>query len=180
MSPTDAIFEILRNAGQGHYGEGAVTQFEHAVQCAMLAEREGASPALIAAALFHDIGHLVDPDDRAAAERREDGEHEHIGADYLGRWFSEAVTLSVRLHVAAKRYLTAGDPGYAATLSLGSVASLEMQGGPFSQAEMRRFAGEPGGADAIRLRRWDDRAKERGATILTLDHFRPHLAASLR
>ncbi len=103
------------------------------------------------AALLHDIGHLVTPDDRAAAQRREDGEHEHIGADYLGRWFSEAVSLPVRLHVAAKRYLTAGDPGYAATLSRGSVASLELQGGPFSQDEMRRFSGEPGAADAIRL-----------------------------
>ncbi|MGC2411227.1 MAG: HD domain-containing protein [Stellaceae bacterium] len=81
MSPIGAIFEILRNAGQGHYGDGAVTQFEHAVQCAILAEREGASPALIAAALLHDIGHLVTPDDRAAAQRREDGEHERIGAD---------------------------------------------------------------------------------------------------
>jgi len=179
VSPIDTIFEMLRNSGQRHYGESTVTQFEHAVQCAMLAEREGASPALITAALLHDIGHLVNPDDRAATQRREDCEHEQIGADYLARWFRDAVTQPVRLHVPAKRYLTATDPGYAATLSAGSALSLQLQGGAFSSEAARWFAAEAGAADAIRLRRWDERAKERDAPIPTLDHFRPHLAASL-
>jgi predicted HD phosphohydrolase len=149
MSVIDTIFDYLR-AGQKHYGESAVTQFEHAVQCAMLAEREGASSALIAASLLHDLGHLVNPEDRAQTARREDCEHEAIAADYLERWFDDAVTLPVRLHVAAKRYLTA------------------------------RFAALPGARDAIRLRRWDERAKEVGAAIPALEHFRPHLDTHFR
>jgi [1-hydroxy-2-(trimethylamino)ethyl]phosphonate dioxygenase len=179
LNQIDTIFEILRDAGERHYGESAVTQFEHAVQCAMLAERDGATSALVTAALLHDIGHLINPDDRAAAQRREDCEHEEIGADYLGQWFGEAVTLPVRLHVAAKRYLTATDAAYAAILSPDSTLSLELQGGPFSPEAARRFVAEPGAPEAILLRRWDEAAKVRGAAIPGLDHFRSHLAACL-
>jgi phosphonate degradation associated HDIG domain protein len=178
MTPIDTILDYLR-AGQQHYGESAVTQLEHAIQCAMLAEREDTGPALVAASLLHDLGHLVNPDDRVAASRGEDGEHETIAADYLARWFSDAVTLPIRLHVAAKRYLTATEPGYAAILSRASVLSLKAQGGPFSPEAARHFASQPGAADAIRLRRWDERAKEAGLTIPALDHFRPCLEASL-
>lgn len=179
MSPIDTIFQILRTAGHRHYGESAVTQLEHAVQCAMLAEREGASPALVTAALLHDIGHLVNPDDRAATQRREDCKHEEIGADTLGRWFGTAVTQPVRLHVPAKRYLTTTDPTYAASLSPGSALSLELQGGPFWPGAARRFAAKPGAAEAIRLRHWDEAAKVRDAAIPDLDHFRLHLASCL-
>jgi len=179
LNPIDTIFEILHHTGHWHYGESAVTQLEHAVQSAMLAERDGAAAALIAAALLHDIGHLINPDDRAATQRRQDCEHEQIGADYLGRWFGVAVTLPVRLHVAAKRYLTATDTAYAATLSPGSTLSLELQGGPFSPDAARRFAAESGAREAIRLRRWDEAAKVHGATMPDLDHFRLHLNACL-
>src|ERR1700683_1285835 len=134
MTAIDTIFDCLR-AGQKHYGESAVTQLEHAIQCAMLAEREGAASALVAASLLHDFGHLVNPDDRAAAARGEDGEHEIVAADYLARWFGDDVTLPIRLHVAAKRYLTAREPDYATTLSRASVLSLAAQGGPFSAEE---------------------------------------------
>jgi len=173
----DEIFAILREAGQGHYGESAVTQLEHAIQCA---ERDGAAAALITAALLHDIGHLTNPDDRKATLRDEDGEHERSGADYLGRWFGEDVTRPVYLHVAAKRYLTAMDPGYADTLSPASALSLKLQGGPFSKETAQRFVTQPGAAEAVRLRRWDEAAKEPGAATSPLDHFRHYLAASLR
>jgi phosphonate degradation associated HDIG domain protein len=179
MTAIDTIFDYLR-AGQKHYGESSVTQLEHAIQCATLAEREGASPALVAASLLHDLGHLINPEDRAQTARREDCEHEQIAADYLERWFGDDVTLPVRLHVAAKRYLTATDPGYAATLSAGSALSLDLQGGPFSPEAAQGFAAQPGAIDAIRLRRWDERAKEAGAKTPPLDYFRAHLEASVK
>jgi [1-hydroxy-2-(trimethylamino)ethyl]phosphonate dioxygenase len=157
MDIIDTIFGYLR-AGQKHYGESTVTQFEHSIQCAMLAEREGASSALVAASLLHDLGHLVNPEDRAQTARREDCQHEDIAADYLARWFNDDVVLPVKLHVAAKRYLTATEPTYAAILSPGSTLSLELQGGPFSAEEAREFSALPGALDAIRLRRWDERA----------------------
>ncbi len=182
MDPIDEVLAVLRDAGQGHYGESAVTQLEHALQCAMLAERDGATPALIAAALLHDIGHLVNPDDRTATARGEDGEHEHTGAEYLARWFGEEVTRPVYLHVAAKRYLTATDPTYAAILSPASMLSLSLQGGPFSAEMAQRFAAQPGAKAAISLRRWDEAAKVQGAPTPSLDHFRQYLglAVSLR
>lgn len=178
MTPIDTIFDCLR-AGQKHYGESAVTQLEHAIQCATLAEREGAGAALVAASLLHDLGHLVNPDDRAQTARREDCAHEAIAAAYLARWFGDDVVLPVRLHVAAKRYLTATEPAYFATLSAGSVLSLELQGGPFTADEARAFAAQPGAAEAIRLRRWDERAKIAGASTPTLEHFRACLEECL-
>jgi phosphonate degradation associated HDIG domain protein len=178
-TPIDTIFGYLR-AGQKHYGESAVTQLEHAIQCAMLAERDGASSALVAASLLHDLGHLVNPADRLQTARGEDGQHEEIAAAYLERWFGDDVVLPIRLHVAAKRYLTATEPAYAATLSAGSVLSLELQGGRFSAEAARRFAALPGAAAAIRLRRWDERAKEAEAAMPELDHFRACLAENLK
>jgi [1-hydroxy-2-(trimethylamino)ethyl]phosphonate dioxygenase len=180
VESVDEILAVLHEAGQGHYGESPVTQLEHALQCAMLAERDGAPPALITAALLHDIGHLVNPDDRRATARGEDGEHEQTGAEYLARWFGEEVTRPVYLHVAAKRYLTATDPDYAAILSPASALSLRLQGGPFSAEAARRFAAQPGAEATIRLRRWDEAAKRPRAATPPLDHFRQYLAISRR
>ena len=104
---------------------------------------------------------------------------EQVGTEYLGRWFGEDVTQPVYLHVAAKRYLTATDPGYAALLSPGSALSLTLQGGPFSPEDARRFAAQPGADGAIRLRCWDEAAKQPRAQTPPLDHFRGYVAASL-
>jgi phosphonate degradation associated HDIG domain protein len=179
VNPMEMLFELLRREGKAHYGDSAVTQFEHALQCAALAEQDRASPALITAALFHDIGHLINPGDRAAALRSRDGEHEITGAEHLAQWFGDDVILPVRLHVPAKRYLAAVDPAYAATLSPRSTFSLEWRGGPFSPEQVRRFAAAAGAGDAIRLRRWDEGAKRQGAPIRELEDFQPYVAASL-
>jgi gamma-butyrobetaine dioxygenase len=85
----------------------------------------------------------------------------------------------VRLHVSAKRYLTAIDPNYYDGLSPASVLSLELQGGPFSSEEARRFAATAGATDAIRLRRWDESSKRQGMATRDLEHFRPYVAVSL-
>src|SRR5215471_663892 len=139
MTPIEQIFERFDRHGGDDYGGERVRQLEHALQCAALAEAEGAAPALITAALLHDIGHLIHDLGNGPAARGIDDRHERLGGDYLARWFGDAVTLPVRLHVPAKRYLTATDPGYFATLSPGSVRSLELQGGPFSPAETAGF-----------------------------------------
>jgi phosphonate degradation associated HDIG domain protein len=157
-----------------------VTQLEHALQCAGLAEDNGANPALITAALLHDIGHLVHDLGPGAAERGIDDRHEARGRDWLGQYFAEDVTGPVRLHVDAKRYLTATDPGYLSTLSEGSVRSLALQGGPFSRPLADGFIALPHAAAAVALRRWDEGAKVPGQPTLGLDHFRRYMVASLR
>jgi [1-hydroxy-2-(trimethylamino)ethyl]phosphonate dioxygenase len=175
MDPIDQIFACFDRHGGEDYGSERVRQIEHALQCAALAEGEGAAPALIAAALLHDIGHLIhDLGDRPAA-RGIDDRHEVLGRTFLARWFGAPVTEPVRLHVDAKRYLTATDRGYFATLSAGSVRSLELQGGPFSAEKAASFISRPFAADAVRLRRWDEAAKGPGKTTPDLGHFRRHL-----
>lgn len=179
MNPIEKLFYVLRRVGHENYGETDVTQYEHAVQCALLAERDEASPALIGAALFHDVGHLTNADDRPAKARGEDARHEEIGAALLAQWFGEAVAAPVRLHVAAKRYLTAVEPGYFATLSAGSVHSLALQGGPFALDEAQHFIASPHAREAVRLRRWDEGAKVKGAALVELEHFRLALESAL-
>jgi phosphonate degradation associated HDIG domain protein len=179
MSPIDQIFGCFDRHGADDYGGEWVRQLEHALQCAALAEAEGAAATLIAAALLHDIGHLIHDLGDSPAARGIDDRHELRGREWLARWFGEAVTEPVRLHVNAKRYLTAKDPGYFASLSAGSVHSLELQGGPFSPELAVGFIGLPFAQEAVRLRRWDEGAKVPGKSTPDLAYFRRYLEASL-
>jgi phosphonate degradation associated HDIG domain protein len=179
MDPIDQIFERFERHGVNQYGGEQVRQLEHALQCAALAEAEGAEPTLVAAALLHDIGHLLHDLGDSPAARGIDDRHELRGREWLGRWFGEAVTEPVRLHVNAKRYLTATDPGYFATLSASSVRSLELQGGAFSPELAAGFIGLPYAPLAVRLRRWDEAAKLPGKSTPDLAHFRRYIEASL-
>ena len=101
------------------------------------------------------------------------------GAAWLARWFGPAVTEPVRLHVAAKRYLCAAEPGYFALLSPASVYTLSLQGGPMTPAEAAAFASGPCAADAVAVRRWDDAAKDPAADVPGFDAYRPLLGALL-
>jgi phosphonate degradation associated HDIG domain protein len=174
----DEIFARLGSRGGAMYGGEAVTQLQHALQAATLARREGAPATLVAAALLHDYGHLV-AEDEGAALRGVDRRHEEAAANHLAAWFPPAVTEPIRLHVAAKRYLCAVDPDYLAGLSPASVASLAVQGGPFSAEEARRFRAGPHAEAAIRLRIWDDTAKDPAIETPPLADFRGEVEASL-
>jgi phosphonate degradation associated HDIG domain protein len=167
----DKIKLLFEQNGGSLYGGEAVTQLEHALQAAMLAEAEGATPALIAAALLHDIGHLLHdlPDD--APDAGIDDVHEELAHKWLRKYFGPEVTEPVRMHVEAKRYLCAAEPQYRDSLSDVSQQSLELQGGTFTIAEARRFEQRPFFEDGVRLRRWDDRAKILGLETPSLDHF---------
>lgn len=147
-----------------------VTALAHALQCAQLAEWAQVDDHLVAAALLHDVGHFV------AADVHDDTDDAHESrALALLAGFGPAVTEPVRLHVLAKRYLVRSDAGYAASLSPASQHSLALQGGPMSDAEMRRFEALPHAPDALHLRRWDDSAKEPGRRTPTLAYYWPLL-----
>jgi phosphonate degradation associated HDIG domain protein len=179
MNPVDRILDVFAEKGHGAYFGEAVTESEHALQTAALAETSGARPELVAAALLHDIGHLLHGLGEDFADRGIDDRHEDAGAAWLSRHFGPAVADPVRLHVAAKRYLCEVEPGYWAGLSPASRRSLELQGGPFTPGEVRRFEAEPYYKDAVALRRWDDAAKVPGLAVPGLDHYRPVLNAVL-
>jgi len=180
VDPVDEICVILSERGSAGYGEERVTQLAHALQCAQIAEASGTDPALITAALLHDIGHLVHHLGRGVAERGIDDHHEVRAGDWLDRYFGEDVTGPVRLHVDAKRYLTATDPKYFGLLSAASVRSLALQGGPFSLDLAKGFIALPHASAAVSLRRWDEAAKVPGKTTPGLEHFRRYMVASLR
>jgi [1-hydroxy-2-(trimethylamino)ethyl]phosphonate dioxygenase len=180
MNPVDEILGHFAEHGTSHFDEKDVTQLGHALQCAHQAEQAGASAAMITACLLHDVGHLINADARAAIDRGEDAEHEIRALGYLGQWFDDDVLQPIRWHVDAKRYLTATDQDYFATLSEGSVRSLEVQGGPFSKAEVTDFEKLEHHGDAVQLRRWDEMAKSPSAQTPPLEHFRPYVEAAVK
>jgi phosphonate degradation associated HDIG domain protein len=180
--PAEVIAEITQafaERGADTYGE-SVTQLDHALQCAWLAEQEGAGDHLITAALLHDYGHLFEGRGEVAELERRDARHEVHGARALRRWFGPQVLGPVALHVLAKRYLCAVEPGYLTALSPASALSLALQGGPFTPEQRRRFERSRFAADAIRVRRWDDTGKIVGFVAPGLAHYWPMLERIVR
>lgn len=167
----DEIAGLLEHRGAARYGREKVSQLEHALQCATLAEREGATPPLVAASLLHDLGHLVHERHDGDTLQDVDDVHQFLAIPFLRGVFDEAVLAPMRLHVDAKRYLCYVDSEYPGTLSAASVASLATQGGPFDAAESAHFVDLPFSADAVRLRLWDDRAKVAGLKTPPLRYF---------
>jgi phosphonate degradation associated HDIG domain protein len=173
------IFELFAGPGQAAYFGESVSQTEHALQTARLAEEAGADDCLTTAALLHDVGHLLHGLPEDTAGRGLDARHEQGGAEWLGRYFPAPVTSPVRLHVPAKRYLCAVEPSYLAGLSPASQLSLRLQGGPMPPEEARRFESERHFEAAVLLRRWDDAAKVPGLAGPGLEHYRHRLEAAL-
>jgi phosphonate degradation associated HDIG domain protein len=164
------ILALYETRGNADYLHDLVSQADHALQAAAQAVQAGAPDALIVAALLHDVGHLL-PDVGDASGP--DAQHEARGAVFLARYFPPEVTRPVGLHVTAKRYLCAIQPGYVAQLSPDSVQSLVLQGGPLVGDEVREFERRPGFREAVLLRRWDEAAKVPGHRVPGLSYYRP-------
>ncbi len=170
-APVDELLAFYGRWGAANYDE-EIDQLAHALQTAALASADGASDALVVAALLHDVGHLLhlEMTDGARPPGTEDQRHEATGARHLAALFPPAVTGPVALHVRAKRYLCAVDDAYYARLSEGSKQSLRLQGGPMNAEEIASFEAVAGSSDAVALRRWDDQAKVVGLDVAPLGH----------
>lgn len=178
MTKLTTLTTLYHQRGKAQYGGEAVSQLEHALQCATLAEQAGQSAGLITACLFHDLGHLVHHLGEDVADRGIDDRHEYRASPVLETLFPAAVTMPIRLHVAAKRYLCAVDEDYWASLSPASKRSLELQGGTFSASAATAFIQQPYAEAAVRLRRWDDLAKVPNLATPDLEHFVPFMQAA--
>jgi phosphonate degradation associated HDIG domain protein len=165
------IRHLFEQYGGLAYSGEPVTQLEHALQTASLAEEAGASEELVAASFLHDLGHLLNRQGETPTARGIDDLHQYFALPFLRPLFPDAVLEPIRLHVDAKRCLCAIDPSYFAKLSADSVRSLELQGGVFGPDEAQAFLSKPYAEDALLLRRWDDRAKEASRPTPSLDHF---------
>lgn len=165
---------FFTGGGQAYLGE-PVTMAEHMLQGAKLAEDANQSDEIVAAALLHDVGHLIDPDDRFSMDDTHDRCHEVSGAAVLEPFFPEAVVECVRHHVAAKRFLCATSPDYLARLSEASVHSLALQGGPMSEDEVETFRENPFAERIVRVRYLDDAGKRPDAVTPPFAHYAPLL-----
>jgi len=172
LTVSDEILEIYaRRATLAYFGE-SVSMAEHALQAAHFARAAAAPPPLIVAALLHDVGHLVADVPADLADWVEDARHEDVGCGWLAERFPSEVYEPVRLHVPAKRYLCATNERYFSKLSAASVATLKLQGGPMSAAEIARFERERYYREAVRIRCWDDQGKVEGLVTPQLETYR--------
>lgn len=168
LDQIEALFEIHGAQPREGTPQAPVSALSHALQTAQLAEWANAESPLVAAALLHDLGHFLVPPAVAGSRRLP---HEQRALAVLAEGFGPEVLEPIRLHVQAKRYLVAADPGYARSLTPDSRCALQAQGGPMSRAERRSFEQTPHALDAVRLRRWDDRAKEVGKRTPPLAYY---------
>lgn len=175
MNTIDDVLNLLASHGAAMYGGEAVTQLEHALQCATLAEASGASAPLVGACLLHDLGHLIERDFTQRTDFGVDDLHQYIAIPFLRSIFGEALLAPIRMHVDAKRYLCFSNPDYWATLTPLSQQSLTLQGGIFSASEAAAFINQPFAKDAVQLRQWDDRAKQPDRATRRIEHFAPVL-----
>ena len=165
------IERLFRDHGRIEYAGEGVTQLEHALQTAQLAEQAGAAPELVTAALLHDLGHMLNLQGETPTVRGIDDQHQYFAVPFLRGLFPAAVIEAIRLHVDAKRALCALEPGYYDALSEDSKRSLVLQGGTYSAEQAATFRAKPHAEAAMQVRRWDDAAKVPGASTPPLSHY---------
>ncbi|QEC79019.1 phosphonate degradation HD-domain oxygenase [Mucilaginibacter ginsenosidivorax] len=176
------VFSLYEKYGDEDYIGEPVSQLEHMSQAAALAKAEGFDDEVILAAFFHDIGHLCAEDGEAESMNGMGNvDHEQIGADFLlERGFSERVAALVQGHVIAKRYLTFKYPEYYNRLSDASKATLNFQGGVMTADEAADFELNPDAELIVRLRYWDDMAKEMNTPVDNIDYLKSIALAHLQ
>ena len=181
---TEKIVEYLINllnvkGAELQYGGEGVSQLEHALQCADIAEQYNGSKEMITSALLHDIGHLLyegkDPIDKGV-----DAKHEELAADFLSQYLEPAITMPIRAHVDCKRYLVTKKKKYYNSLSEASKNSLVAQGGPFTIEEAGNFIKKPFMIEAIELRKFDDLAKVKNKKTPPMGHFKLYIEKSFQ
>ncbi len=172
----EEVLGLYHDWGSDPYDE-MLSQTDHALQTAALAVRHGSRESLVAAALLHDVGHLLELSERGGVgDLPETDEcHEAVGARFLAGLFGPEVTGPIALHVRAKRYRCAVDSAYLEGLSEGSRRSLVLQGGPADESELASFEANPGFEDALLLRDWDDGGKVEGLVVEPLESYRSML-----
>ncbi len=175
LTVADEVVAIFAAKGESAYYGEDVSQLEHALQAAQCALRDNADESLVIAALVHDIGHLVEDAAEDIADHGVDTRHEEVGQIWLAARFGRNVYEPARLHVDAKRYLCATDPAYFGKLSVASVQSLVLQGGPMTASEVSQFESNEYYREAVALRKWDDEAKIPDLPTRALEEYREML-----
>ena len=189
--PVDVALTVIKESfhslGKEPYFGEPVTHQEHALQCALLAEKAGHDEDVIVAALLHDIGHICTHEE--APHMNIGGpdvgvvDHETVGKDLLHvLGFSKYVTNLVESHVPSKRYLVSIDEEYRENLAEDSLRSLTFQGGGMTTEEIQSFDTQDPILRGVQLefRAWDEQGKCPGVVTPSMDYYYPmverHLA----
>ena len=165
------IEQLFARHGSAQYSGEPVTQLEHALQTAHLAEQSDAGDELVTACLLHDLGHLLNEQGDTPSLRGIDDTHQYFALPFLRGLLPPASLDAIKLHVDAKRYLCFANAAYFDKLSDDSKRSLALQGGVFAAAQAKAFLAQPGARDAVLLRQWDDLAKQADWRTPSLAHF---------
>ena len=169
----DFIGSIFEKRGDEEYLGEPVTMGQHMLQGATMAEKSREPDEIIIGTLLHDIGHFTSEFGTFSMEDTEDRYHEDAGAAVLEQFFPKVITDCCRHHVAAKRYLCATDPEYFQKLSTASIHSLNLQGGPMSEAELKDFEKNPNLKKILKVRLYDDAGKIPDMITPSFWHFAP-------
>lgn len=173
----DELIQIFNFKARELYYEESLSQLEHALQSAGCAMEITENEELIAAALLHDIGHLI-PNENTTPQGNID--HDELGAAYLQSMnFPHSVTHLIANHVRAKRYLVTTQPDYKSKLSEASIVTLGHQGGTMSDEEVDQFENDPFFDDIITLRICDEKAKSDIQSPYRIEDFKPILLSVL-
>jgi 2-amino-1-hydroxyethylphosphonate dioxygenase (glycine-forming) len=184
MTPREIATQVLdlyaRFGSRDYIGE-PVSQLDHMSQTAQLAMHDGYDDEVVLAAFFHDVGHLC------VAHTQENNmqglgikHHEHVGATYLrSLGFPEKIAQLVESHVTAKRYLCFVQPDYFNQLSPASQQTLMQQGGVMTTEEAIAFEKHPMAKLMVKMRQWDDAAKEANHPLIDITIIKNKIEAVL-
>ena len=155
-------FDLYYKYGKADYIGENISQDSHAIQCAMQAEHDfPENREFIIACFLHDIGHLIALQNNLDQNNLGCIRHENVGEKYLKeQGFPELVYQCCKYHPKAKRYLVSIDRDYYNNLSEASKQTLVRQGGKMDGYEMRNFELHPNFKYFIKMRYYDDKAKD--------------------
>ena len=166
----DDLFLLYKKYGQSDYIGENVSQVEHMIQAAMLAEEDNQPIEVILAAFLHDIGHLIEQDNRDHLGAKN---HEDVAYTYLKNiGIHEPIPTLVRGHVLAKRYLVTKDDNYYQQLSDASKQTLVQQGGFLTEQECTAFRIHPLSHHMLKIRYYDDKAKRENLPLIHINYFK--------
>ncbi|KAG4428915.1 hypothetical protein IFR05_015602 [Cadophora sp. M221] len=180
------LFSFITAQGSSDYLGENVSQLQHSLQAAYLANQAGADNETVLAALLHDVGRFI-PQSMEMPKMIAPGgtfigraSHEVLGERYLRELgFSEKICQLVGAHVMAKRYLTAVDGKYYEGLSRSSKQTLELQGGIFTPEQVKQAQKDPWLEQKLAVRRWDDLAKDPNLKVEPLSFYEDMAIKSL-
>ena len=183
MTVVDDLVALYAGPTAHQLYDEAVTELEHALQCAALAVDAGVPDDLTAAALLHDVGHLLLDDNVSLTEQlTADHGHEAAGARYLAtHGFPPSVTGAGR----AARRSEAVPLCRRTRLRCIAVTVVGSQPRPAGRPDgrcrgQRRSSDGPAPTDAVAIRRWDDRGKVDGLDVGDFDRYVAMLASLVR